>query len=104
VVVRDEQKRLAALLEVQRRLHHPEVISEMQLARRLYARENSHDFASCPVKRGGNLAQPPAALKQKPPPRPCARCVTINDTETDGRVEREKRVLRQNHDTERMEP
>ena len=42
MVVRDEQKRLALLLELQGRLHHAEVVADVQFTRWLYTRKNSH--------------------------------------------------------------
>src|SRR2546430_8331681 len=42
VIIRDEIKRLPFLLKLDGRLHHPEIVSQMQRAGGLYARQNSH--------------------------------------------------------------
>jgi hypothetical protein len=42
MIVRDEIKCLALLLKFDGRAHHPEIISEVQRAGRLNARQNSH--------------------------------------------------------------
>ena len=43
VIVGDEIKRLASFLKLDGRLHHPEIISQMQRAGGLDARQNSHE-------------------------------------------------------------
>ncbi len=69
VVVRDEQKGLALLLQLQGRPHHPEIVPDVQLARGLNTRQNSHDPFSPSLAENNPriLPAPPPAAKLKEP-------------------------------------